>query len=235
MATTYLQAINKVLRNLREETVTTLAADYTLQIGDYVNQAKEEVDRAAQWTSYYSVVSDVTISANAFSGTITGTDDARSTVWRDPATGCAFIFDITDSSDPIDISNNERSLSWWTKHRYLEPNQTVADVNFWAVGRTSDNDSLTLYTWPAPSAEKTVQIAMWIPAGELTATTDEILVPSTPIILGATWFALLERGEELGQNPDVWQKRYQASLAFHVKQETGNAAHGLQAAQLQPR
>lgn len=49
---TYLQLVNSVLRRLREEEVTTVdESDYSKLIGDFVNDAKRQVEDAWDWTA----------------------------------------------------------------------------------------------------------------------------------------------------------------------------------------
>jgi hypothetical protein len=52
MATTYLQAVNSVLRRLRESEVSTVSESaYSKMIGELVNDAKASVEAAYGWNA----------------------------------------------------------------------------------------------------------------------------------------------------------------------------------------
>ena len=49
---TYLNLVNNVLRRLREDTVTTVTNNtYSTMVGDFVNDAKEIVESAWDWSA----------------------------------------------------------------------------------------------------------------------------------------------------------------------------------------
>ena len=49
---TYLNLVNNVLRRLREDTVSTVSNDtYSTMVGDFVNDAKEMVESAWDWSA----------------------------------------------------------------------------------------------------------------------------------------------------------------------------------------
>jgi len=59
---TYLSLVNAVLRRLREEEVATVAdTDYSNLIGDFVNDAKRQVEDAWDWTALRTTTTITTI------------------------------------------------------------------------------------------------------------------------------------------------------------------------------
>ena len=59
---TYLDLINGVLRRLREDTVTTAnETDYSQLVGEFVNDAKKQVELAHKWSALRTTV---TLSTN---------------------------------------------------------------------------------------------------------------------------------------------------------------------------
>ena len=49
---TYLNIVNNVLRRLREDTVTTISANtYSAMVGDFINDAKQLVENAWDWSN----------------------------------------------------------------------------------------------------------------------------------------------------------------------------------------
>ena len=58
---TYLDIVNNVLRRLREDTVTTVTNDtYSTMVGDFVNDAKQLVENAWDWSNLRSALTIVT-------------------------------------------------------------------------------------------------------------------------------------------------------------------------------
>ena len=75
MATTYLQAVNSVLRRLRETEVATVNENsYSTLIGELVNDAKKQVEDAYDWNSLVTYFT-VTTSADVQNYTVTGLGD----------------------------------------------------------------------------------------------------------------------------------------------------------------
>jgi hypothetical protein len=72
---TYLELVNKVLTRLREDTVTTVDYnDYSTLIGEFVNDAKKEVESAWLWsclTEYATVTADGVSGDFQIDGTLT--------------------------------------------------------------------------------------------------------------------------------------------------------------------
>jgi hypothetical protein len=54
---TYLNLVNNVLRRLREDEVTTVSSDsYSAMVGDYINDAKQLVENAWDWSNLRSTL-----------------------------------------------------------------------------------------------------------------------------------------------------------------------------------
>ena len=59
---TYLQLVNAVLRRLREEQAGTVnESDYTQMIGDFVNDAKRQVEDAWDWSALRQDIDVLTV------------------------------------------------------------------------------------------------------------------------------------------------------------------------------
>ena len=72
MATTYLQAVNSVLRRVREQEVATVnETAYSRLVGDLVNDAKKQVEDAYEWNSLTTYFTITTV-ANQQNYTVTG-------------------------------------------------------------------------------------------------------------------------------------------------------------------
>ena len=100
----YLGLINKVLRRLREDTVTSPGdSDYSAQVGEYVKQAVSEVEDSWDWSVLRTTI-QVTTTASDFNYSLTGS-----------GTGYK-IFDVHQDTDDYDLQNAPYE---WLNHQYL--------------------------------------------------------------------------------------------------------------------
>lgn len=222
MAVTHLQMINRVLRILSEDLVdtsaTALDSDYHKLIATFVNHIREEVEDAHNWRKLRHTES-VTIVVGATSATIPNTNE-RSRLYRemDPEAGVErpLVFDITNSNSPFPIEEVDLAKLLW--QRTLDPGAENTFFVWCSIDDTS-GDTLDLQVYPAPTTTRTVQITLITPQSRFgDATSDDpglstnILVPARPVELGALWYALEERGEELGVNAVFSEQKYRMAL-----------------------
>ena len=72
---TYLDLVNNVLRRLREDTVTTVSANtYSAMVGDFINDAKQLVENAWDWSNLRSTLT-ITTAADDYTYSLTGYQD----------------------------------------------------------------------------------------------------------------------------------------------------------------
>ena len=232
---TYLQLINRTLIALchGDDLVDAAAATLTdrnhIKIAQFVNDIMEQVEDAAQWR-VLRTRDTATILASAISATLASSNE-RSRVWRvhDAAYEMLvpLVFDVTNTSqqkrlwelDPAEIhrrdqENSNQAQGTSPTHFALEPTAT----------------GMTILLWPRVTAAVNIEIDMIIPQGRLPATTNaEIIVavkvPGLAIQLGTIWWALEDRGEELGPNGQLAGRRYSDELAQSVALE--HSAQGL--------
>jgi hypothetical protein len=200
---TYRQIVNKVLTALSEDeipsTQSSLDTTYHKLVGLFVNEIKETVEDAHNWRALRET-ENVTISAGATTGTFTNAND-RSRVVREQnalyGKERPLVFDITDPSDAYRL--REIDIAALLAKQTMDPDTSNNPCDFCLdmAGGTP-----TLRVWPAPTAERTIAVTLVTPQPALAF--DEldtvIKVPDRPISAGATWYALEERGEELGVN-----------------------------------
>ena len=71
MSTTYLNLVNEVLRRLREDVETSVSQNtYSTMVGDYVNDAKRNVEDSHEWSTLRTTVV-VTTEANVIDYALT--------------------------------------------------------------------------------------------------------------------------------------------------------------------
>jgi hypothetical protein len=205
MAQTYLQLINKVLVALREDNVLGLNEAYTKMIGQFVNDAKEEVEDATAWKALRTEVSFAS-AANTTTTTLTSTND-RSYVLYD-MTGNAQCF-RTDSGDESRVTVVPLETL-----RALRLSSDAADRNEPCyVAFTSNGTNQVAHFWPTPDAVYNYKVVMVVPQDDLEEETDTLTIPWRPVVLRATYLAMDERGSEFAGRLETTQLRAEKALA----------------------
>lgn len=216
MATTYLQAINRVLEKIGEEQIsaaaTSITETYERLVGSFVQDVKEEIEDAHDWRALRQTLT-TTILANQRSAEIPEANE-RSRVVRiaqqNRAEFVPLVFDITDSDDPTPLE--EMDLAELVYRDTIDPDNRN-DPCYFAIDNTS-GDVLELMVWPRPSTDRTIQSTLVIPQERIenSALDTVIKIPIRPLIVGATWYALEERGEELGTGGLFNEQRFNDAL-----------------------
>lgn len=230
---TYLQVINEVLRELRETEVTVLTANYTKLIGQFVNQAREVVEDAHEWSSLYvdltfSTVLDqqnYDLSAVGTTPVITTSSTGRfandrSRIAYDVAMR-PLVYDITSSTAPVRLAELSRTQQYDAGIMAGQNLSRLAPTMF-SFHRPNGVETLTLLN--PPPASKAMKVRLWIPQTDLTATGDTVLVPWRPVALLATAFALDERGEELGIDGNKVVAQAKGALQQAIERDQSSAA-----------
>lgn len=85
----------------------------------------------------------------------------------------------------------------------------------------SGSDTLSLYIYPKPTANRNYTLTMFTPQARLseTALDTVIAIPARPLEMGAIWYALEERGEEMGTNALFSEERYRAALSDAIARD----------------
>lgn len=188
MAQTYLQLINKVLVALREDEVAGVTEPYAKLIGQFVNDAKAEVEDAAPWRCLRTEVSFSATVGNT-SAVLTGTND-RSYLMHTP-TGETMLF-RTDAGEESSMA--VVSIERLRQLRLSSDATDTNEPNY--VAFTSDGTNLVAHWWPSPDATYNYKGVFIVPQDDLTAATDTLTIPWRPVALKATYYAMDERGSE---------------------------------------
>lgn len=183
MTTTYLQAVNSVLRRLRENEVSTVnETAYSKMIGELVNDAKSSVEAAYGWNALSETLTAVT-TPDIFSYVLVGSG-VRFRVW-----------------DAInDTTNNFLTLapvSYMTQQFMLTTPQKGSPIYYNFNGQDPNGDTL-VDVFPIPNAAYTLRFNVILPQPELTSDSTVIKVPADVVILNAFARAVVERGEDGG-------------------------------------
>lgn len=217
---TQLAIVNKVLERLREDTVTSVNDNaYAKLIATFVNDAIMDIeDYNHEWSVYITQI-DTTITAGTTSYELTETND-RSWLMRDPSDDqIPLAYDVTSGDVRCLFDASYKAV---LRERALaDPsNTTHSDPQVFAIHADADGRGWTLQMlWglKAGESDHTWRSYWYIPQGELardgTADGTEILLPARIVELRALFYALNERGEEMGIFGGVADKRSTDAIA----------------------
>lgn len=190
---TYLECVNKVLRRLRENEVTTVnETPYSKLIGDLLNVVKREVEDSWEWGVLRNTLT-ATTSNDIFNYTLT-----------DSTTRVKVLDVINDTSDYV---MEQRSGKWFDQNFLLSSAQKGAPLyyNFNGVSDTGDSQ---IDFFPIPDGVYAIRINCIVPQPELTLDTHVIAVPYQIVVEGTIARAISERGDDGGYAEQ--EERYRA-------------------------
>lgn len=203
---TYLQIVNQVLRLLREDVVAGVNdTTYSTMIADLVNIAKTEIETSFKW----NVLRD-TITVNTVNGTfryiLTGTGT------QSP------IIDAYNDTDDIEL----RKVSVTYMNRVFNGVTSSSSPTMYSINGSDSNGDLQVDVYPVPDGVYNLDFNIVLKQADLSADTDEPLVPSNVVVL-ATWaLAISERGEDGGALFNEIDGQYRQALADAIAIEASN-------------
>jgi hypothetical protein len=183
MATTYLQAVNSVLRRLRETEVSTVQeTTYSKLIGEFVNDAKNSVEAAYNW--------------NALSDTLTATTTAD--LFSYVLTGSGVRFRIVDVLNDSKDTVMRLAPTTWMNQQFMSSSPQKGSPNYYNFNGQDANGDTLVDVFPIPDAVYTLRFNVILPQPNLTSDNTVIKVPADVVIQNAYARALVERGEDGG-------------------------------------
>ena len=202
MATTYLQAVNSVLRRLRETEVATVnETSYSKLIGELVNDAKKQVEDAYEWNSLVTYFNVSTV-ADQYDYTVTGLGDRF-----------RIVDFLNDTQDYAMINITAERMNRFTTFGTPQKSSPLY-YTFSTVDASTGDTKVSLF--PLPDKTYSLILDAIVPQADLTSDSTIILAPATPIILNAYARALLERGEDNGLNSSEAWALYKSSLSDNI-------------------
>ena len=202
---TYIELVNKVLLRLRENQVTTVQGSgnsnaYARLIGEFVNEAKAQVESAWDWSALRTTLT-VTTAADTFNYELNGSQNN---------------FKVLDVwNDTTNIEMQYRDANWFnTEFLTAEPQKgQPAFYNFNGVSTDGDTQ---IDIYPVPDGVYALRFNVTLRNLPLDADSDKLWVPSRPVILLATAMAIEERGEDGGQQSANAYGAYRNALADEI-------------------
>ena len=198
---TYLDMVNKVMRRMREDEVSSVSEnDYSKLVGDFVQQALSEVEDARDW--------------NALRTTIQVTTDAVSNAYGLTSAGTSYnILCVFDDGNDREIMKAPSSA--WMTHRLLSNDLTNGEPAWYDVNGVDENGDPAVNFYPPADGEYTINFNMKVKT-VLSVDTDESPVPWLPVVLRAQFLAIDERGDDQGVSLEALDMQYRNALADAV-------------------
>jgi hypothetical protein len=202
----YIQLVNSVLRRLRETEVSSVADNaYSKLIGEFVNDAKRQVEDAYAW--------------NALSETLTAsTADA---IFNYVLVGSGQRFRIIDVLNDTSNSVVQNATTRWMNEQFLLTSVQKGSPAYYNFNGTNSNGDTQVDLFPIPDGVYQLRFNIIKPQVALSADADKLLVPSEPVIFNATARAIAERGEDGGILAGEMAFIYNQSLADAIAIESG--------------
>ncbi len=206
---TYVQLINSVLRRLREDEVTDYDdTAYSKLIGDFVNEAKREVEDAWNWVQLRS-----TIQLTCVSGT-----------FRYTLTGAGNRFKILQVLNDTQDTEMKLAPYDWMNREFLSATPATGSPIYYDINGSSSGDpNVDLY--PKPDTADVINFNMVLPQDDLAASATELTVPHWPVILGAYARAISERGEDGSTQYAEAYNEYYKALSDAIAQDSTHVPH----------
>ena len=200
---TYLDVVNNVLRRLREPTVITVNdTPYSAMIGVLVNDAKREVEDAAEWNALSSTITVNTVT-DTFNYTLT-----------DAGTRFRVIDVLNDTSN---IALQYAPSSWMNKQfLFTEASSNKGVPTYYNFNGVDNNNDTQVDLYPIPNGVYQLRFNLIIPQLELTTDSTRVLVPSHLVAMLAYAKAIAERGEDGGNLSSEAYALYKSALANEV-------------------
>jgi len=180
---TYLDAVNNVLRRLREEEVTTVqATTYSKMVGDFVNDAKDLVETAWDWAGLRNTLT-ATTQEDVFSYVLTG---SQSTIK---------LLDVINDTSNFFM---EYRTATWFDNQYLNQTPVKGSPAFYTFNGVDSNGDSQVDLYPKPDGVYEIRFNSVLRNNNLSLDTDKLFIPSTPVIHLAIALLSRERGETGG-------------------------------------
>ena len=180
----YLNAVNKVLKRLRERPVTSVSdTEYSELIGMFINDAKLEVEEAWNWSALRQSLT-VTTTSGVFNYELNSTQNNVSVLYVTNVTSNAFM--------------KYQSAAWFDDKFLTATVATGSPSNYSFNGVGTDGDTI-VDIYPKPDGVYTLRFNVVARTADLEADADKFNVPSHPVVMLAYAKAIEERGEDNAQ------------------------------------
>lgn len=205
----YIQLVNSVLRRLRESEVSSVTDNaYSKMIGEFVNDAKRQVEDAYNWNSLSETLS-ATTTVGIFNYVLTGS-------------GQRFrMIDVINDTNNYVLSN---ATTAYMNRLFLIANGNPGQPMYYNFNGTDSNGDTQVDIYPIPDKAYDLRFNMILPQPMLSSNADVLKVPHEPVVYLAYAKALAERGEDGGLASNEAYSLYKQSLSDAISLEAGRYA-----------
>ena len=204
---TYLELVNKVMLRLRENSVSSgvlqgdsVANRYARLIGEFVNEAKSQVEAAWDWSALRNTLT-LTTTANVFNYELNGSQNNFK------------VLDVINDTSNFNMQYKDAS---WFNQEFLNSVPQVGAPFFYNFNGVSTDGDTQVDIYPIPDGVYDIRFNVTLRNLPLTADADRLVIPSRPVILLATAMAIEERGEDGGQQSINAYAAAQSALADEI-------------------
>ena len=181
---TYLDIVNNVLRRLREDTVSNVSStSYSRMVGDFVNDAKRMVEDAWDWSALRTTLSIDPTEVGTFSYILSGSQNRVKVLHA--------------YNDTDDWELEYRTPIWFDK-KYMMSTVVEGSPRYYVFNGVDSNGDTQVELYPKPDDEYVIRFNVVQRQEDLSADTDQMQVPSMPVIHLAVALLARERGETGG-------------------------------------
>jgi hypothetical protein len=182
---TYLELVNNVLLRLRERQVGTVNENaYSQLIGQFVNDAVQEVEQAWDWSSLRT-----TLSATTSSGVFSYELNTAGTAFE-------ILNVINDTSNDFMEYRTSTQFDDW----YLNSTPASGSPKYYSWNGVANDGDTQVDIYPKPDGVYSLRFNMIKRSPEMTSDSTDIIVPYKGVQLLAYAKAVEERGEDGGQS-----------------------------------
>ena len=208
---TFLEAVNAVLLRLRQSEVNGWDAnDYSKLIGQFVNEAKREVEDAHEWHALRTYGLSALVGDGSETAEFTGTTQRTRIIQ---------LFNGTDDTPMVAMPRNEivrrRNIGTTTK----------AQPYFYAMSGYNSSGEVKVELWPTSDASYSITMDAIVPQADLDSNNAMIEVPPDAVKLRALALALGERGDDGGQGFAQVMREYDIALTDAVNRDKDNGPY----------
>jgi len=203
---TYLDLVNNVLRRLRETEVTTVAANsYSKLVGDLINDAKDLVENAWDWSELRTVLT-LTTSDGDYTYPLIGSGHK--------------IKEFLVINDTSNVTMEYRASNWFEKQLLLQT-PLSGSPQYYTYNGADANGDMILEVYPKPDGIYSLKFKAAKRNASLSGDTDVLSIPAVPVVHLAVAFASRERGETGGTSTPEYFEMANKYLSDAIAQDAG--------------
>lgn len=183
MSTTYLSLVNSVLRRLREDEVSGVTnTPYSKMVGDFVNDAKTQVENAHDWS---------TLRTTAVVSTLEGITEYSLT----NAGERVKIYSVINDTSNFFINYQTPT---WVNNAVYNTGSISGPPEYYTYSGVDSSDDTKVRVYPNPDGVYSLRFDLIARESDLSNDADETVLPANPIIHISVALLARERGETGG-------------------------------------